>query len=494
MARFPIYHKGATIATAAPSFTGTYLKPGVLTFREIASPHPIPWHIGDYVDYPRTGLRYSLYKIPQVKKQAKPGSHGASYLYQSVELHDASYELEICPFRDLVYGDNQVHFSTQSSISVFDDVAGIAERVQACLDAFRPGGWVVRLATAAMGASAELLALMAEEREFVVSGVTLLGVLEKVYEVWPEVGWVFSVENGMNTITIGGAGLNGLGDAYAYSKGHGLTSLTKTAADETQIANRLYVYGSQRNMLANWYNHQNIYGAESVDIQNLMLPAGPVSGDAVKFVYNGVIYTYSGKVYTHPSKVALYEGWGLTDNLPDPAKAYIEDAASILARGLREKSVYFDGSGDLKEIYPTIEKVTMAEVRASSPEYVPAASWADSERVDEVLSCTNPADDGFSGANGKNSLQRVGEDFANNISGTAPAHTESRRVIFEKNITATVSGELKLKADVKINGHLQITTGQYYAIRIKILRYVGTYTEGAILSQTEQELEYDWDE
>ena len=494
MARFPIYHKGATIATAAPSFTGTYLKPGVLTFREIASPHPIPWHIGDYVDYPRTGLRYSLYKIPQVKKQAKPGSHGASYLYQSVELHDASYELEICPFRDLVYGDNQVHFSTQSSISVFDDVAGIAERVQACLDAFRPGGWVVRLATAAMGASAELLALMAEEREFVVSGVTLLGVLEKVYEVWPEVGWVFSVENGMNTITIGGAGLNGLGDAYAYSKGHGLTSLTKTAADETQIANRLYVYGSQRNMLANWYNHQNIYGAESVDIQNLMLPAGPVSGDAVKFVYNGVIYTYSGKVYTHPSKVALYEGWGLTDNLPDPAKAYIEDAASILARGLREKSVYFDGSGDLKEIYPTIEKVTMAEVRASSPEYVPAASWADSERVDEVLSCTNPADDGFSGANGKNSLQRVGEDFANNISGTAPAHTESVRVIFEKNITATVSGELKLKADVKINGHLQIATGQYYALRIKILRYVGTYTEGAILAQTEQELEYDWDE
>lgn len=492
--RFPIIHNGAQIASGAPSFTGTYLKPGVLTFREIASPHPIPWRIGDYVDYDRTGLRYFLFKIPQVKKQSLPGSYGASYLYQGVELHDASFELEICPFRDLVYDDNHIHFSTQSAISVFDDVAGIAERVQACLDAFHPGAWVVRLATAEMGASAELLALMQEEREFVVSGVTLLGVMDKVYEVWPEVGWVFSIEGGKNVITIGGAGLNGAGDSFAYSKGRGLVSLTKTDADSTQIANRLYVYGSQRNIVANWYNQQDIHGADSVDIQNLMLPINQVSGDAVKFVYNGVIYTYSGRVYTYPSKVALYPGWGQTDGLPDPAKAFVEDAASILARGLREKTVYFDGSDDLKEIYPTIEKVTMAEVRASSPEYVPAASWADSERVDEVLSCTNPTDDGFSGANGKNSLQRVGEDFANNISGTAPAHAESTRVIFEKNITATVSGELKLKADVKINGHLHIATGQYYALRIKVLRYIGTYTEGAIIAQTEQELEYDWDE
>jgi len=448
MARFPIYHKGATIATAAPSFTGTYLKPGVLTFREIASPHPIPWHIGDYVDYPRTGLRYSLYKIPQVKKQARPGSHGASYLYQSVELHDASYELEICPFRDLVYDDNQIHFSTQSAISVFDNVAGIAERVQACLDAFRPGGWVVRLATAEMGASAELLALMDEEREFAVSGVTLLGVLEKVYEIWPEVGWVFTIENGMNTITIGGAGLNGLGDSYAYSKGHGLTSLTKTSADESEIANRLYVYGSQRNMLANWYNHQNIYGAESVDIQNLMLPSGPVSGDAVKFVYNGVIYTYSGKVYTYPSAVALYEGWGLTDDLPDPAKAYIEDAASILARGLREKSVYFDGSGDLKEIYPTLEGVTMAEVRASSPEYVPAASWADSDRVDEVHSCNNPVDEGFaSGTPGKGAdvVDYVDYDKQGQMI-TVPANTQQTVQLCQKDFNVGLG-----KADITID-------------------------------------------
>lgn len=402
MARFNIVQGIGTIATGTPTFTGTYLKPGVLSFREISSPVPIPFKIGDYVDYTRTGLRYSLYKIPQVKKQARYGSHGAAYVYQNVEFHDASYELEICPFRDLVTGDNLVHFSTQSAISVFDDVAGIAERIQACLDAFRPNGWTVRLATAEMGASTELLALMQEEREFVVSGVTLLGVLDKIYEVWPEVGWIYTFEGGVNVITIGGAGLNGAGDAFKYGKGHGLTALTKTDADSSQIANRLYVYGSNRNMLANWYNHQEIHGAESVDIQNLMLPIGPVSGGAVKYVYNGKIYTYSGRVYTYADPVAHYSGWGLTDGLPDPAKAFVHDEASILARGLREKTVYFDGSGDLKEIYPTIEGVTIAEVRDASPEYVPAAGWDDATRVDEVHACTNPADNGFaSSSNGK---------------------------------------------------------------------------------------------
>ena len=58
MARFDIIHNNAPIANGAPTFTGTYMKAGVLTFREIASPNPISWRIGSCVDYPRTGLRY----------------------------------------------------------------------------------------------------------------------------------------------------------------------------------------------------------------------------------------------------------------------------------------------------------------------------------------------------------------------------------------------------------------------------------------------------
>ena len=492
MARFDIIQNNAPIANGAPTFAGTYMKPGVLTFREIASPSPISWRIGSYVDYPRTGLRYYLYNIPQVKKQAGFKTHGAAYVYQNVQLHDATYELEICPFRDLVYDDNRVHFSTQSAISVFDDVAGIAERVQACLDNFHPGAWVVRLATEEMGASTELLALMQEEREFVVSGVTLQGVMDKVYEIWPEVGYVYSFENGKHVLTIGGAGLNGYGDTYKYGKGHGLTALTKTAASPEEIANRLYVYGSARNMLPNWYNKQEIHGAESVDIQNLMIPIGPVDGSAVKYVYNGKIYTYEGKIYTYPGAVSHYAGWGITDGLPDPAKAYIEDAASIAARGLRAKSIYFDGSGDLKEIYPTIERVTIAEVRDASPSYVPAASWPDAQRVDEVYASTPVADDGLSGENGKAFLQRVTEDFSNSLQESVAAASVAAFRLFTKRITATVEGSLKINQSVKINGWL---TGNVTAVDVYFeLAKIQPGGMSYVIKTVKQTCEYNSDE
>jgi len=492
MARFDIIQNNAPIANGAPTFTGAYMKPGVLTFREIASPSPINWRIGSYVDYPRTGLRYYLYNIPQVKKQAGFKTHGAAYVYQNVQLHDATYELEICPFRDLVYDDNRVHFSTQSAISVFDDVAGIAERVQACLDNFHPGAWVVRLATEEMGASTELLALMQEEREFVVSGVTLQGVMDKVYEIWPEVGYVYSFENGKHVLTIGGAGLNGFGETYRYGKGHGLVALTKTAASPEEIANRLYVYGSARNMLPNWYNKQEIHGAESVDIQNLMIPIGPVDGSAVKYVYNGKIYTYEGKIYTYPGAVSHYAGWGITDGLPDPAKAYIEDAASIAARGLRAKSIYFDGSGDLKEIYPTIERVTIAEVRDASPSYVPASSWPDAQRVDEVYAVTPVADDGLSGADGKAFLQRETEDFANSFQETVSAASVAAFRLFTKRITATVAGALKINQSVKINGWL---SGNITGVDVYFeLAKVQTGGMSYVIKSVKQTCEYNADE
>ena len=319
MAKFDIYSSlGVKKAEGYLTFTGTYMKAGVLDFREIGSPTPIDWAIGDYVDYTRTGMRYYLYTIPPVKRQTRNSKYGGAFLYQNVQFHDASYDFEICPFRDLVVGDNRIHFSTQPAISVFDNVAGIAERLGACLDDMYPGKWVVRVAS-----GTEYDSLMAEDRDFSVSGVSIKGALDKVYEVWPEVGWVYSYEqvDGVwkNVLTIGGAGLN-TAASYQYSKGNGLTSLARTVANGDELANRLYVYGSNRNMLPRWYNSQNIKDADSVDIQHLMLPVNAI-----------------------PSMD--YSGWGKTNvggtDKPDPAKAYIEDATSIAARGLRPKTVYF---------------------------------------------------------------------------------------------------------------------------------------------------------
>ena len=131
MAKFTIYSPdGAALYTGTPSFTGQYMKPGMLEFREIASPRLIDFTTGCYVgyevngtvipQYSRTGFTYKLYSVPQVKKQARPYSYGAAFVYQGVQFFDASKELELCPFRDLVTGDNRIHFSTQPSISTFE--------------------------------------------------------------------------------------------------------------------------------------------------------------------------------------------------------------------------------------------------------------------------------------------------------------------------------------------------------------------------------------
>lgn len=434
MARFDVIPKSGGTArySGTPTFTGTYMKPGMLEFREVASPTPIEWTAGDYVVYSRTGYTYRLYTVPQLKKQARSNSYGGAYIYQGVQFFDDSKQLEICPFRDLVLGDNRIHFSTQPSISTFEGVDGIARRLQACLDDMYPNTWYVRLATTAMGASQDLVDLMSEAREFTVSGVSLLGALDKVYEVWPEVGWVFTrgqvTINGSsvtrNIITIGGGGLTAT-SSYLYGKGNGLLSITRTVANAEELANRIFAYGSSRNMLPRWYNSQNIKDAESVDIQNLMIPVSE---------------------------------WGETDNLPDAAKAFVEDSTSITRLGLRPTTVYFDGTGELPEIYPTIRETTIKMVRqalgSSSAKYYPSTTVYTNEnvRVDRVLSAPVSFDSGLAADEGKSALASEYGDV--NASGTTTIQSGSAHnvQVYTKSITSTASGVMNLNASFNLSG------------------------------------------
>ncbi len=378
MARFDIYSKdGQSVRYSGKmKFLGTYMKPGMLEFREVSSPTPIDFMAGDYVVYPRTGYTYRIYNVPQVKKQSRSNEYGGAFVYQNVQLFDASKMLEYCPFRDLVAGDNRIHFSTQPSISTYEGCDGLARRFEACLrDQYDVNGvqsWAVRIATDSE--NPDLHALMLEPREFTVSGVNILQCLDKIYEIWPEVGWIYKVENGIDTIVIGGGGSNANEGTYAYGKGMGLTSLTRTVANADEMANRIYAYGSSRNMLPRWYNGQDIKDAESVDIQNLMIPV---------------------------------EDWGTTEvegtPLPDAAKAYIEDTDSIAKVGLRPKTVYFDGSGEYPAIYPSIRETTIKMVRdalgSSSERYYPSTSvyLNENARVDRLLAAQASFDSGLAG-------------------------------------------------------------------------------------------------
>lgn len=472
MARFTIYSPtGAALYTGTPTFTGQYMKPGFLEFRDVALPSLVDLVPGCYVgyeqngvtvpQYSRTGFSYKIYTVPQLKKQARSLSYGGAFVYQSVQLYDASKMLEYCPFRDLVLGDNRIHFSTQSSISTFEGCDGLARRFEACLqDQYGADSWRVRIATSVE--NPDLYDLMIEPRDFTVSGLNILECLDKVYEIWPGVGWIYKVENGKDTIVIGGSGINPNVGTHVYGKGSGLTSLTRVAANADEIANRIFAYGSSRNMLPRWYNSQDIKDAESVDIQNLMLPVEPI--------------------------VEMdWDGWGETDGERDAAKAYVEDSASIAKNGLRPATVYFDGKGEYPEIYPSLRETTIAMVRAalgsSSAKYYPRTDIYTnaSARVDKILSAQSSFDSGLAGENGKSSVDSKYQDISEYESVTFSAGWIQMPVYtYEGTYTPSQSGEFALSLGLNVSGYVSLSG-------IKALNILGVVSN----TDTETDLIFD---
>lgn len=368
MARFTIYSiDGAVRYSGSPQYNGSYMGVDYIEFRSISSPAPINWERGDFVDYYRTGLRYRLYSIPEPGKVARRGEYGGSFEYSNVQFHAATKELEIAPFRDLVPRDNRIHFSTRPDVSTYEDVYGIARRVQECMNDLFPNRWRIEVVETE---DESLLSLLHEVKEYSVSNGSCLDALAQIYDLWKNVGWIhtYDAANDVDVITIGRANVRdseNTSDAFAYGKDNGLTSIKKLAANKDEFATRLYVYGSDRNIQTRYYNSKDIVDKDSVDIRNLMLPI---------------------------------ESWGKTDGLPDARKAFLQADDAIVAKyGLIPRTVYFDGS-EREEIYPSIIGLTESKVRAAMIESGNGGSSLlppdTDESIDKVLGCSQPYDNG----------------------------------------------------------------------------------------------------
>ena len=350
-----------------PKYNGVYLKVSYLEFASISSPARIDWHVGDYVDYPRTGLRYTLRSIPPEKKIAKPGQSGDALTYQNVQFMAQTQDLVVAPFRDLVPEDNGVHFSTQQAVSTYENAYGIAARIQACLDDLFPGTWTVEVYE---GLDEDFKEKISEAVDFSISGASCLEACDRMYETWG-IGWTHYKDStsGTDMLLFGRPNTRDTDNTtsdFIFGPGQGLTALRKSIANTDELGTRLYVYGSTKNMLPDYYKGLNIYMGESVDIQNLMIPLSK---------------------------------WGITDGKPDAKKAFLEASSSTVEEiGLIPKTHYFDGS-DGEEIYPTLVGMTIGGVKSGNPDYYPSATaWPDdSERVDEIEDAHNPEDDGYSG-------------------------------------------------------------------------------------------------
>lgn len=437
MARFQIISKdGMSIRyEGKPKYVGTYLKPSYLEFSEISSPTPINWEIGDYVDYPRTGKRYRLYSIPQASKKARKDTYGGAFTYSNVQFFAATKELEIAPFKDLVLNDNGIHFSTSPDVATFENIFGIAERIQACMDDLYPGRWEIKTAMTSVGS--ELFTRYRTAKDFALSGGTCLDALSKIYELWEEVGWIHSYDSRTKkeVINIGYANERTVGnttDPYLYGKGNGLTAIKKSHTNRDEFATRLYVYGSERNLPTRYYNDKEIANAESVDIRNLMLPI---------------------------------REWGTTDGLPDARKAYLENAEAVAKYGVIPRTHYFDSIDAGADIYPSIEQMTIGKVRTGlaalgEAKFSPSVSIYpnDNERVDEIRSAKNPNDDGVIRRKGlaydEIKYFATGEEWSSTSVSKGETATTLRSVLLANGQFETNAGKAIFKTNTPIEGYL----------------------------------------
>lgn len=310
MATWTIYSKeGVAKCTVKHlEYSGEWMGECFVTVK-IESPEPISLAIGDYLDY--RGERFYLNYDPTVSKTARKYSYGKAFTYDGIKFNNASDELTRCSFLDTVVGDNQQHYTALPTFSFFaSSVNALAERIQANLDRVytEAGGnkWTVSVAEDFTGET---------DVNVEVNNITVWGALELCVSLFNA---NFIIRG--RTITIGAAGIPAA-NVFKYGKGNGLRSIERTAEQDQQVITRLRAYGSTRNLTARYYHEKSggtLPGTLAVD--RLMLP-------------------------------------GFPEETFDP---YL-DSKNISSLGIREATVFFDGTDGREEIYPTLEGMTDSE-------------------------------------------------------------------------------------------------------------------------------------
>lgn len=304
----------------------------------IESPTPIDFAIGDYLIY--RGERFEINYDPGKIKSAPQYAKGDAFKYENVKFNSLADELTRCDFRDVVLQDNNLHFTSLPKFTFFGGVQDLANRIQANLDKLYTGAnkWSVVVSPEFQGG---------KELNVSVDNIKVQGALEILVN---QFGTYYTIKG--RTITIGAAGVPA-GHLFKYGKGNGLYEIEQNAEADQAIVTRLRAYGSTRNLPHRYYN--SLTGADgqklipdNMAVQYLMLPSFP--------------YTTQ-----------------------DP---YI-DSANKAALGIREGTIFFDGSQEgLEEIYPSIEGMTAEQLKAAG---VPCNSTG---ALDVLVSAEQMTDDG----------------------------------------------------------------------------------------------------
>lgn len=324
----------------ALEYNGEWLSERYVTVT-VESPEPIAFAIGDYLEY--RGERFEINYDPGKIKSAPRFAKGDAFKYENIKFNSLADELARCDFLDVVLQDNQLHFTGLPKFSFYGGVRELAARIQANLNRAYPGKWTV-IVDEGFTDSKELNVSVDTKKVW-----GALSILVDEFKTY------FTIKG--RTITIGAAGVPA-GHLFKYGIGNGLYEIEQTAESDQAIVTRLRAYGSTRNLPHRYYN--SLSGADgtklipdNMAVPYLMLPAFPYSTQ-------------------------------------DP---YI-DSANISTLGIREGTIFFDGTQEgLEEIYPSIKGMTAEQLKAAN---VPCNSTGE---LDVLVSASQIADNGIGEVN-----------------------------------------------------------------------------------------------
>ena len=410
-------------------YTGSFMGVPQLEVN-IESPVPVTLMVGDYIVFSYDGIRYSIIDLPQVQKQSSSGSVGNAFVYENVVFKSPLGLLSSIDFLDTVLSDNNIHYSTLPVFSFFGDIKDFADRLQANLNRIYSSGWKVTVEGYDDSSNANY-DILHDYKEISLSNQNCLDALGIPYETW-KITYVFALDDSGNNCIIFNHALDSA-SSKRYGKGNGLYSLTKRMSAEKPVITRLRAYGGTDNLPARYYNKQSGI-SESVYLPNLMIPRSK---------------------------------W---KNQNDPVSAYIDSTdvdsedTSMSRYGIREKSVYFDGSGEYDEIIPTIKGMTAKMIRDAKAEMqdesnIPSNTiYPDSERMDKIVAAESITDNG---------VENTGEVYTDSVILVLLKGTDGN-LGFTKNGEFVLWQEFMTETTVSVPAFYKFTPSQSYVLKIPI--------------------------
>jgi hypothetical protein len=375
----------------------------------IVSPTPIELQIGDYLTY--RGATYTIYSLPAALKQARSSSYGEAFKYDNVKLSARSTELTDIRFLDIVLGDNNLHYTSLPTFSVYcETVDDLVDRLQANTDRNAIQWFFItpnhsrtmqRYTGAAAVTADALWHQYYDDADDLFEGNTEINVSVDKKSLWE--GLAFIKNNfGLNFITrdrsciIGAPGVIA-NHIFQYGKGNGLYQIERVADQDQQIVTKLFAYGSDKNLPLRYYATIGDDMPNNMAVNVLMLPGFPQY--ALNQLCRTTYYTDgTGKRHTkvqiRKTPSAGYSDImdilgeytiGFSDNKLRP---YIT-SGNVGTLGVKEGDIHFTEENDdngLKEVYPSIEGMTAGDAGVSG---LPA-----DERLDEIKACDVIDDNG----------------------------------------------------------------------------------------------------